>query len=220
MQPVSLTHACARTNGQVTARGQPNFWGLGSLSPPISTFMNGRPLHILRLAGGSYSSWVLVSPRDLRVPSPHPHQAITSQPHFTAMMWPLTSRRRLWRETWLVLFTTPSFTTWCQTKPRINRPTLNSTDHRVIMELIWPLPPQVSVNSGTPRESFLGCCKKIHLPSPQDLCDLIHKPGKGCFFYSADVVRTYRKLPMDPSDWPLVCFWFRFKGLFKYMYLF
>ena len=24
--------------------------------------------------------------------------------------------------------------------------------------------------------------------------------------YSADVVRAYRQLPLDPGDWPLVCF--------------
>ena len=74
------------------------------------------------------------------------------------------------------------------------------------MDLSWPLPPLVSVNSGTPRESFLGAYKKMYLPTAQDFCDLIRTAGKGCYLYSADVARAYRQLPLDPMDWPLVCF--------------
>ena len=50
----------------------------------------------------------------------------------------------------------------------------------------------------------------MHLPSPRDLCDLIRRVEKGSFLCSADVARAYRQLPLDPGDWPLVCF--RFQG--------
>ena len=60
----------------------------------------------------------------------------------------------------------------------------------------------------TPKESFLGPYKKIHLPSAYDMCALICKAGWWCFLYSADVTSTYRQLPLDPTDWPLVCFGF------------
>ena len=46
----------------------------------------------------------------------------------------------------------------------------------------------------------------------EDLCSLIHKAGRGCYMYSMDIARAYRQLPLDPGDWPLVCF--NFDGTF------
>ena len=66
------------------------------------------------------------------------------------------------------------FTPWTQTNPLTHL-------RCVIMDSSWPLPPGVSVNGGTPRESFLGTPKKMHLESASDLCDLIRRTGKGCF---------------------------------------
>ena len=77
------------------------------------------------------------------------------------------------------------------------------------MDLSWPLPPLISINSGTPRESFLGSYRRMYLPSAKDLCDFIHIASKGCFMYSADVAWAYRQLPLDPGDWPLVFFSFQ-----------
>ena len=80
------------------------------------------------------------------------------------------------------------------------------------MDLSWPLPPLHSVNEGTPKDEFLGEPKKMHLPSVEDLCGLTCKAGKDCYMYSMDVARAYHQLPLDPADWPLVCF--HFKGSF------
>ena len=55
------------------------------------------------------------------------------------------------------------------------------------MDLSSPLPPLISINSGTPREYFLGSYKKVHLRSAQDFCDLIRTAGKGYYVYSADM---------------------------------
>ena len=76
------------------------------------------------------------------------------------------------------------------------------------MDLLWPLPPGVSTNGGTPRDSFLGVPKKMHLPSASNYCDLIRKDGRGCYLYATDVARAYRQLRLDPADWPLICFQF------------
>ena len=62
------------------------------------------------------------------------------------------------------------------------------------------------------KEFFLGAYRKMHLPSPGDLCELINKAGPGCYLYSTDIARVYRQLPFDPADWPLVCF--AFQGAF------
>ena len=76
------------------------------------------------------------------------------------------------------------------------------------MDVSWPLPQLISVNSGIPRESFLGSYKKMHLPSDENFCDLIRTAGKGCYLYSADGARAYTQLPLDTGDWLLVCFFF------------
>ena len=54
----------------------------------------------------------------------------------------------------------------------------------------------------------MGTPKKMHLPATGDLCDLIRRAGRGCFLFATDVARAYRQLPLDPADWPLVCFTF------------
>ena len=80
------------------------------------------------------------------------------------------------------------------------------------MDFSWPLLPDFSVNGGTPKQSFLGSYCKMHLPSASDMCDFMRQDGRGCYLYSAHVARAYRKLPLDPADWPLVSF--SFKGVF------
>ena len=62
-------------------------------------------------------------------------------------------------------FPQPPFTPWCQTNPLLTRPKRNSPDRWVIMDLSWPLPLLISINSGTPRESSMDAYKKMHLPS-------------------------------------------------------
>ena len=78
------------------------------------------------------------------------------------------------------------------------------------MYLYWPLPPGISVNGGTPKESFLK--KKMNLPSATDFCDLIRQADRSCFLHATDVTRAYCQLPVDPADCPHICF--RFKGRF------
>ena len=58
------------------------------------------------------------------------------------------------------------------------------------MDLLWLLPPGISVNRHTTKDWFLGEAKRIHLPSAGDLCELIRKAGLGAFFYSADMARV------------------------------
>ena len=100
----------------------------------------------------------------------------------------------------LVSFPRPPFTPWCKTNPLLTCPKCNSTDRWFIMNLNWPLPCLISINSGTHRDFFLGSYKKMHLPSAQDFCYLIHIAGKGCYLYSADVAWAYMQPPLYPSD--------------------
>ena len=106
----------------------------------------------------------------------------------------------------LGMFDHPPFTPWCQINPFLTRPKKDSTSRRVIMDLSWPLPPGSSVNGGITKDIYLGVPKKMRLPSPLDLASLIREEGRGAWLFSCDVSRAYRQFPLDPADWPLVCF--------------
>ena len=45
---------------------------------------------------------------------------------------------------------------------------------------------------------------KLHLPTVDDLADLIIKHGEGCYIYTQDLARAYGQLRTDPLDWPLL----------------
>ena len=76
-------------------------------------------------------------------------------------------------------FNAPPFICCCQTNPLLTCPKQDSTGRWVIMDLSWPLLPDLSINGGTARESFLGSYQKMHLPSAHDMSDIIHKAGRG-----------------------------------------
>ena len=78
----------------------------------------------------------------------------------------------------------------------------------MIMDLSWRPSLDISINSCTPKDWFLSEPKKMHLPSAADMYDVIWQAGRGCFLYATDVARAYRQLPLDPGDWPLICFQF------------
>ena len=44
------------------------------------------------------------------------------------------------------------------------------------------------------------------------MATLIHCACRGTDLYSADVAKGYRQFPIDPANWPLVCF--QFEGRF------
>ena len=75
------------------------------------------------------------------------------------------------------------------------------------MDLSWPFPPEIRMNSCSPKDWFLGEAKKMHLPLASDLCNLIWQAGKGSYLY-ATVARAYHQPPLDPGDWPLIGFQF------------
>ena len=89
-----------------------------------------------------------------------------------------------------------------QHSPLMTAPKKKSNSRRVIMDLSFPK--DCSVNSGTPKDTYLGVPYKLHLPSAQDLRDLIIKQGRSCFLWSADLKRGYRQLRVCPLDWPLL----------------
>ena len=48
--------------------------------------------------------------------------------------------------------------------------------------------------------------KEDAVPLAQHLADNIRRAGKGALMYSCNVAIAYQQLPLNPADWPLICF--------------
>lgn len=136
----------------------------------------------------------------------------TFKNHQSAEAYPDDVRRFLDTETThgtlLGPFWQPPFRPWTQVSPMMTRPKRASQERRVIVDLSYP--PGASVNAFTPRETYCGTPRKLHLPSAQTLQQAISDLGGSCYLYSCDISRAYRNLPLDPLAWPLCCV--QFKG--------
>ena len=99
----------------------------------------------------------------------------------------------------------PLFIPWHQVNSLLTQPQKDSHLMKVIMDLSWPHPLTISINGFTPRESYLGQLKKMHLPSVSDLMGIIRGAGHGCYTYSCHISQAYRQLLLDLIDWPLDC---------------
>ena len=190
----------------VMAQGLPNF--LGAKCPLPSNFNFDEWDHLVHIDADTetFAFFKYDFPTSYQGPIPNPY----GKKHASATRHPSHIKKYIEREVsegdMLGPFSQPPFSPWCQTNPLLTRPKKESPDRRVIMDLFWPPPPQLSVNGG--MHTFLGIPKKMHFPSAEDLCALICKAGKGCFMYAIDVSWADWQLPLDPGEWSLVCFTF------------
>ncbi len=92
---------------------------------------------------------------------------------------------------------------WTMVSPLLTREKNSSTERRVIMDLSYP--PGHSVNSGIPKEEFLGADFTLKLPSALTLKAMVRAAGQGALMWSRDLARSYRQLRSCPLDWPLLC---------------
>ena len=86
---------------------------------------------------------------------------------------------------------------------------------RVIVDLSFP--EAKSVNDGIRAEKYLNYEEKLTFPSVQNLVNIIHKKGKGCYLFKRDLSRYYRQLPVDPGDIHLLGVWFEGQFYFDLM---
>lgn len=63
-----------------------------------------------------------------------------------------------------------------------------------------------SVNSGIPKDQYLGQDFHLAYPSVDQLAHIILDRGPGCLLYKRDLRRAYRQLPVDPGDIHLLGF--------------
>lgn len=98
-------------------------------------------------------------------------------------------------------FPLPPFSPWSQCSPIMTRPKSTPNERRIIVDLSFPK--GRSVNSGIPRNEYLGRPCRYTLPSISDLGDIARQHGTSAVFWAADVARCYRQIRACPLSVPL-----------------
>ncbi len=200
------THAahCARIYDIVRATGVPNF--IGAKVPLLHGFNISRWRHYLV----DYTDDpVLCDMLDYGWPVNYTAPWFPStcyNNHQSAIAFPDCVRNYIISEqdkgTLVGPFPFPPFSPLFQTSPLMSRPKKHSANRRIIVDFSWP--PGQSVNSGIPKDTYLGAPYKLRLPTVDDLVSLILKHGSGCYLWSTDLARAYCQLRSCPLDWPLL----------------
>ena len=73
--------------------------------------------------------------------------------------------------------------------PLLTVPKKNSSSCRIVMDLSFP--PEHSVNSGIPTETFIREPFQLSLPSVDALANLVQYFGSGCSLFKLDLSQTY-----------------------------
>ena len=73
---------------------------------------------------------------------------------------------------------------------------------------------EYSLNNGTPTDVYLNHPFSYDFPKVEDFKSLVLKCGYGCYLYKRDLSRYYLQLPVDPVEYPLLCFIWRRKLYF------
>lgn len=71
-----------------------------------------------------------------------------------------------------------------------------------------------SLNNGTPTDVYLNQTFSYDFPKVEDFKRFVLECGPGCYLYKRDLSRYYLQLPVDPSEYPLLCFIWRKKLFF------
>ena len=66
-----------------------------------------------------------------------------------------------------------------------------------------------SLNDNTPADHYMGQPIEYSYPKIEDFRRIVVKCGCGCYLWKRDLSRYYLQLPLDPLDYPLVCFVWR-----------
>ena len=70
-----------------------------------------------------------------------------------------------------------------------------------------------SLNNGTPSDMYLSQPFTYDFPKVEDFKRFVLECGRGSFIWKRDLSRYYLQLPMDPNEYPLLCFVWR-KSMF------
>ena len=89
--------------------------------------------------------------------------------------------------------------------PMSTRPKKGTQNRRIIVDLSWPVNGN-SVNSGIPKDSFMGVPSKLRYPTIDGLCRRVFRlrkeSNKPIFGWKKDMERAFKQIPLEPSSWP------------------
>ena len=94
------------------------------------------------------------------------------------------------------------FNTDCVISPLLCVPKRDSVELRVVHDLSFP--EGSSVNDGISSDHYLDQFFKLRLPGIDRLVEFVNAKGRGCHVFKKDLQRTYRQIPIDPQDYPLL----------------
>ena len=66
-----------------------------------------------------------------------------------------------------------------------------------------------SLNNGTPTDEYMSEPLAYDFPKVEDFKRFVLESGKGCYIWKRDLSRYYLQLPVDPVEYPLLCFIWR-----------
>ena len=78
----------------------------------------------------------------------------------------------------------------------------------------------LSLNNNTPSDSYLGQSICYAYPKIKDFKRLVLESGRGCMIWKRDLKRYFLQIPLDPAEYPLVCFVWRCRLFFFSAHMF
>ena len=78
----------------------------------------------------------------------------------------------------------------------------------------------LSLNNNTPSESYLGQSICYAYPKIEDFKRTVLESGRGCMIWKRDLKRYFLQIPLDPAEYPLVCFVWRCRLFFFSAHMF
>ena len=73
---------------------------------------------------------------------------------------------------------------------------------------------EMSLNNCTPQDTYLEQPFTYDFPKIEDFKRIVLKCGQGSYLWKRDLSRYYLQLPVDPIEYPLLCFVWRFTMFF------
>ena len=73
---------------------------------------------------------------------------------------------------------------------------------------------EMSLNNCTPQDTYMDLPFTYDFPKIEDFKRIVLKCGPGSFLWKRDLSRYYLQLPVDPNEYPLLCFVWRFTMFF------
>ena len=71
-----------------------------------------------------------------------------------------------------------------------------------------------SLNNNTPKDQWCETLSLYDYPKVDDFAELVVNEGRGCYIWKRDLSRFYLQIPLDPVEYPKVCFVWRNKLFF------